>query len=196
MSPPKTLTADQCEQLIEELLVNQGTPRQKVRGIRNASMAIVMLQTGIRVGELCKLRLDDLWYGGEPVASLIVRPEIAKNNKERQIPISQKAQETIIIMDATLWSPQAVSPCSYAFYTCVDSGPLTTRTVERIILDAGITAFNQEVTPHMLRHTFATRMLKKTNMRVVQVLLGHTSVQSTQIYTHPDADDLFEAINS
>lgn len=196
MSPPKTLTADQCQALIEELMISSGTRKQLNRGFRNGSMAIVMLETGIRVGELCRLRLDDLWYGEQPVDQLVVRAQIAKNKQERQIPISRKLSETIKVMHETIWVTSSDAANRYAFFTNVEYTPLTTRTVERIILDAGQAALHQVVTPHMLRHTFASRMMRKTNARVVQALLGHTSLQSTQIYMHPNSEDLFEAINS
>jgi len=196
MSIPKTLTPDQCQALIEELMPAGSTEKKISRGVRNGAMAIVMLETGIRVGELCGLRIDDLWYAGQPVENLVVRAAIAKNKKDRQIPISRKLSETIVMMHSTIWSPNNVSSCSYAFFSQVDCGPLTTRTVERIILDAGKKAFNIEVTPHMLRHTFGSRMMRKTNARVVQALLGHASLQSTQIYMHPNSEDLRIAINS
>lgn len=196
MSPPKTLTADQCQSLLEELLVNQGTRKQKRRGSRNFAMASLMLETGIRVGELCGLLVSDLWYSGEPVENLVVRKEIAKNKKERQIPISHALRTTLILLDSTVWCPVSSSYISFAFSENSYGTPLTTRTVERIILSAGRAALHMEVTPHMLRHTFASRMMRKTNSRVVQALLGHSSLQSTQIYMHPNSDDLRNAINS
>lgn len=195
MSIPKTLTADQCQALIEELMPCQGTEKQLARGARNASMAIVMLETGIRVGELCGLRIDDLWYADQPVGNLVVRKEIAKTKKERQIPISRKLAETIKLMASNIWSNTNDSPNRFAFFSNVDTIPLSTRTVERIILEAGNAAFNLDVTPHMLRHTFASRMMRKTSSRIVQALLGHKSLQSTQIYMHPNSDDLRNAID-
>ncbi|GAH96402.1 unnamed protein product, partial [marine sediment metagenome] len=54
----------------------------------------------------------------------------------------------------------------------------------------------REIHPHILRHTFATRLMSKTSMRVVQELLGHKNLSSTQIYTHPNNADLQEAIDS
>jgi integrase/recombinase XerD len=195
MSPPKTLTSDQCRELLVELMRNNGTEKQMTRAIRNSSMAILMLETGIRVGELCGLRIDDLWYANLPVENLIVRKEIAKNKKERQIPISRNLSETIKMMSSELWYPIKHGPYIYAFFYNDSSNPLTTRTVERIILDAGKSAFNLKVTPHTLRHTFGSRMMRKTNARIVQALLGHSSLQSTQIYMHPNSDDLKKAIN-
>jgi site-specific recombinase XerD len=196
MSIPKTLTADQCHELIAQLMSDHSTQKQEVRAFRNAAMAIVMLETGIRVGELCRLRIDDLWYAGQPVENLVVRKEIAKNKKERQIPISVNLVETIFAMEMKLWSPKTAIPSDYAFFSSSPSIALSTRTVERIILDAGMRAFHQEVTPHILRHTFGSRMMRKTNSRVVQALLGHSSLQSTQIYMHPSSEDLKKAIDS
>ncbi len=196
MSPPKTLTADQCESLLEELRGNQGTKKQLARGIRNYSMAVVMLETGVRVGELCGLRLSDLWFVGHPVVNLVVRSEIAKNKKERQIPISVKLRDVILLMSSMIWSNEKAGAADFAFFSLRCFIPLTTRTVERIILDAGTAALNIEITPHMLRHTFGSRMMRKTNASTVQALLGHESLQSTQIYMHPNMDDLTDAINS
>jgi len=196
MSIPKTLTPDQCQALIDELYIGHGTKKQLSKSVRNVSMAHIMLETGIRVGELCGLRIDDLWYAGQPVDTLVIRKEIAKNKKERQIPISHKLCEAIKIMSSILWSLNSSKPDSYAFSSPRSVGAMTTRTVERIILDAGKKAFNIEVTPHMLRHTFGSRMMRKTNARVVQALLGHASLQSTQIYMHPNSEDLRNAINS
>jgi integrase/recombinase XerC len=195
MSPPKTLTVDQCRALLVELMRNNGTDNQMIRCSRNNAMALVILETGIRVGELCGLRIDDLWYAEQPVENLVVRREIAKNKKERQIPISRILSETIYHMEAILWSPKKAGPSANCFFSSDPYNPLTTRTVERIILDAGKSAFNLEVTPHMLRHTFGSNMMRKTNARVVQALLGHSSLQSTQIYMHPNSDDLKKAIN-
>lgn len=196
MSIPKTLTADQADELLEELVVIQGTSKQKIKGTRNFVMASLMLQTGIRVGELCRLHVDDLWFANQPVENLVVRKEIAKNKQERQIPVSQILKVALTMLDAIVWYPSPTSSTAFAFCSGENGMPLTTRTVERIILSAGRTALHIDVTPHMLRHTFASRMMRKTNARVVQALLGHTSLQSTQIYMHPNMEDLKNAINS
>ena len=196
MSPPKTLTADQCVQLLDELRVNQGTDKQVRKGFRNYCMAMLMLETGIRVGELCGLHIDELWFADQPVSNLVIRKEIAKNKQERQIPISAKLSDTIIDMAVTVWLRKDVSVRGHAFYSNDPLQCLTTRSVERIIESAGSTALNMVVTPHMLRHTFGSKMMRKTNARVVQALLGHESLQSTQIYMHPNSEDLQKAINS
>jgi len=196
MSIPKTLTTKQCDAFIEELVVCQGTTKQITKGCRNLSMGILMLETGIRVGELCALRIDDLWYADQPVENLVVRKEIAKNNAERLIPISTVLRGAIIDLDRRLWYPNNFSTSDFAFSSGANGKPLSTRTVERIILAAGRAAIHLDVTPHMLRHTFGSKMMRKTNARIVQALLGHSSLQSTQIYMHPNAEDLKKAINS
>lgn len=195
MRQPKTLTTDQCHSLLKELADNHGTHKQQIKAYRNEFMAIVMLETGIRVGELCGLRIDDLWYAEQPVSTLVVRKEIAKNHNERHIPISRSLAETIKMMVSTLWYVKNSNPASYAFFVRDPSKPVTTRSVERIILNAGRKALNMDVTPHMLRHTFGSIMMRKTNARVVQALLGHSSLQSTQIYMHPNSQDLRKAID-
>ncbi|KKN16762.1 hypothetical protein LCGC14_0972570 [marine sediment metagenome] len=196
MSIPKTLTPDQCEHLLEELRGGQGTEKKKLRGLRNHSMAVIMLETGIRVGELCGLIISDLWFQGQPVQYLVVRGEIAKNKQERHIPISSKLCETIKDMRWSLWPNSRLGSNMFAFKASDPYTPLSTRTVERFILEAGLSAFNMEVTPHTLRHTFGSRMMRKTNARIVQALLGHSSLQSTQIYMHPNSEDLRKAIDS
>jgi site-specific recombinase XerD len=195
MSTPKTLTTDQSEMIIEELLNDYVTEKKRYKALRNATMAMVMLETGIRVGELCGLRFDDVWYGSEPVNTLVIRKEISKNKKERQIPISKKLYEALKRIEEVIWSGLSGSNQAYAFFNVLPSKPLSTRTVERIILDAGKKCLNMEVTPHMLRHTFGSMMMRKANARVVQALLGHESLQSTQIYMHPNSEDLRKAID-
>jgi len=196
MSRPKTLTTEQCEMIVHQLMQDHQTGKQREKAFRNGAMAIIMLETGIRVGEMCGLLIEDLWYLGQPVENLVVRKEIAKNKKERIIPISSKLAETIKIMNETIWSKIETTDKRHAFFTVDPGRPMSTRTVERIIMAAGMKALNIEVTPHMLRHTFGSRMMRKTNSRIVQALLGHTSLQSTQIYMHPNSQDLRDAINT
>ena len=196
MKAPKTLTIFQVHALLANLIVSDGTCKQFARGLRNYTMAMVMLETGLRVNELVQLEVSDLWFMDNPVETLIVRSDIAKGNKERQVPISAILKLALIEINKNAWSIHDMPRKPFAFYTNDQGDPLTTRQVERFIKSAGIIAFNQVVTPHMLRHTFASRLMRKTNSRIVQSLLGHASLQSTQVYCHPDAEDLKRAIDS
>jgi len=191
---PKTITVDQRLAIFKALDSNHFTRRQRLRAVRNVTMFLLMYETGLRVGEICKLIVSDLYFAGEPVETLIVREEVAKNGVEREIPCSQLVRSMLSQVFITYWSAFKARPDSFAFFASDPSKPLSTRTVERFIRSAALKAINKRVTPHMLRHSFATNVLRKSNTRVVQMLLGHKSEQTTQVYTHPDLDDLRRAI--
>lgn len=196
MKSPKTLTAEERKLILEYLTPDTGTYLQRLRSLRDQSIALLLFDTGLRVAELCRLEVSDLWFMDGPVQTLVVRPEIAKNHKERTIPLALKVQYQIRAMHESIWKyAPTPAPC-YAFYARDAFKPLTTRQVERIVLHAARKAIGRRVTPHMLRHTFATRIMRRSPIRVVQTLLGHSSLTSTQIYTHPDADDLRTAIDN
>jgi len=148
------------------------------------------------VNELIQLEVSDLIYDGQPVTNLVVRSEIAKNKKERQIPISSKLADCLVEMNKYFWHHVHLNVSPYAFYGPHPGKPLTARQVERVFRDAGKLGLRRKVWPHMLRHTFATRLLSKTNLRIVQELLGHSSILSTQIYTHPNDNDMKNAIDA
>lgn len=192
---PKTLTVTECHQLLDALLHKQGTKKQFRRGVRNYTIACLMLEAGLRVGEATHLLVSDLWYLSRPVTSIIVRAGIAKNRRERQIPVSTRLSDALKEMARTYWSSNMLPDQDYAFYRTNRNIPLTTRQVERIIRAAAIRSIGRPIHPHVLRHTFGTRLMRKTNARIVQELLGHSSMTSTQIYTHPNSDDLKSAIN-
>jgi site-specific recombinase XerD len=155
-----------------------------------------MLETGLRVAELTHLEVGDLWYGDEPVENLVVRPAIAKRNEERTIPVSGKLNTAIRNIQAKHWALDGCNYTAYAFYMNSPKEKLTTRSVERIIKNAAALGFRKIVTPHTLRHTFATRILAKSNTRIVQTLLGHKCLSTTQRYLHPSAETLKAAIDA
>jgi len=162
---------------------------------RNHLMILLMLDTGIRVGELVQLQIGDLWIDGRPVDSLIIRPEIAKGGHERTIPISSRLCRAIAEIFYAFWEYKRDRPSLFAFAKFYCDKHFSTRQVQRIVLFAGESALHKKLTPHMLRHTFATRLMRQTNTRVVQQLLGHRRLSSTQIYTHPNQADLKKAID-
>ncbi len=193
---PKTLSVTECHQLLDALLCKNGTKKQFRRGIRNYTMALLMLDAGLRVGEVVQLRPTDLFFGPCAVQSLHIRPEIAKNKTERIIPLSSRIIAAIEQLCSDIWHNRIGDDSQFAFYQKNTWQKLTTRQVERIIRKAALKSIGRPVHPHMLRHTFATRLMRKTNERVVQELLGHESITSTQIYTHPNEDDKKRAIEA
>jgi len=164
--------------------------------IRNHLMGLLMLDAGLRVGELVRLLVSDLFFQDEPVKSLTVRAEISKTKVQRSIPLSQRLIESIHEMHSIDYDWMVNGPTIYAFFRKDSTKHLSTRMIQYIIGRASMEAFGSKINPHMLRHTFATRLMQKTNIRVVQQLLGHSSITSTQIYTHPNSQDLTQAIKS
>lgn len=192
----ETLTVMECHQLLNVFLIRNGTPKQLRRGIRNYAMALLMLDAGLRVGELCKLLRTDLMFAGQVVQSLVIRLEISKRKIERTIPLSSRIQMSITELSCKIWGGMPGGDRGYAFYQKSCHRPLTPRQVQRFISAAAKQSIGRAIHPHVLRHTFATRLMKCVNAKIVQSLLGHTQLSSTQIYMHPDADDLKDAIDS
>lgn len=195
MDTPRTLTVIECHQLLDALIPKEATHTQHAKGVRNYTMAVLMLEAGLRVGEVVQLRGSDLYFNDKPVTCITISPEVAKNNKERIIPVSQKLSNALTQHWAYKNTQNRTHGDYYVFCPFDRYEPLTTRQVERIIRAAAMRGIGRPVHPHILRHTFASRVMRKANVRVVQELLGHESLTSTQIYTHPNSDDLKKAID-
>jgi len=192
---PRTISTVEADTLLDELLHPEGHYRQDRNPIRDHALCLFMLETGLRVAELSLLIRTDLLFRGQPVTNLIVRPTIAKRNVERIIPISSKLAAEICQLRDRVWVYTNAEMTWPAFAGPGYSRPLSTRTIEGIIRAAAIKSLGRVVTPHMLRHTFATNLMRVAPARVVQELLGHASIRTTQIYTHPNGDDLRRAID-
>ncbi len=113
---PKTLTAEERLCLENVLLLRHDLklPTRKTR--RNHTMAVVMLEAGLRVGEVVQLTGSDLFFNGEPVTSIVVRAEIAKNHRERIIPVSTKLSIALKLLAAEYWKADVNLTIPYAFY--------------------------------------------------------------------------------
>lgn len=193
-SQPKTLSIAECHLILTTLLFHGPTAGQRKRALRNHCMAVLMLDAGLRVGELVRLRQLDLAFADSVSTSVLIGADISKSRFERVVPLTAVAVSAIGYMVEFWWGSASPSPELYAFYQKDPLKPLTTRQVERIIRSAALVALNRPVHPHVLRHTFATRLMRTTNTRIVQKLLGHRRLSSTQVYTHPTQEDLQLAI--
>ena len=191
---PKTLTVTECQAISDALSNRKGRGKSSARGIRNCTMLLLMLDAGLRVGEVVSLVMSDLFFQYLPVQTLTVRAEIAKTKEERTIPLSDRLQDLLVEFGRVEEDWFQTMPRRYAFEGNVQFQPLTTRQVERIVTRAAEKSIGRPVHPHIFRHTFASRLMRKVNIRTVQVLLGHKHITSTQIYTHPNQDDLKNAI--
>lgn len=191
-----TLTPEECDKLLFHLLTPPGNKAPPRVHQRNFTMALLMLDTGLRVGELVQLRQDQLWFAGAAVGALTIDKDQAKNKHERTISLTIRLDAAITIMQRQWWSDQLCLKPRYAFYSRTCHRPITTRQVRRIIASSSTLSIGREIHPHLLRHTFATRLMRNTSLRVVQECLGHSNITSTQIYTHPNSDDRKKAIDS
>ena len=194
-SPP-TLETEECEKLLHILLNYYTTPKKRIKAVRNHCMALLMLDAGLRVGELVSLRMSDLYFNSLPVRTIFIKPHMTKNKVEHSIPVSKRLSDSLRSFFSTWFLCDVNTDESFAFYSDSEDRPLTTRQVERIICAAGWKALGRPVHPHMLRHTVASRWMRVTNEAVVQQLLGHKYLTSTQIYCHPNEDDKRQAIDT
>jgi integrase/recombinase XerC len=155
-----------------------------------------MLDAGLRVGEVIRLQISDVWFNNEPVTSLDIGDGVAEKDCTRRIPASARLSAAIIEAAFWLWMEDGEPKRGFAFYQGLPLRAITTRQIERFIRAAAEKVLQRPIHPHMLRHTFGTRLMRKTNARVVQELLGHKHLSSTQIYMNPNGDDLKGAIEA
>lgn len=158
-------------------------------GRRDRAILETLYSSGLRVSELVGLNHDDL-----DLFSALVRVR-GKGKKERIVPLGQLALKSI--QDYTQQQPPKFrdNGLKKPLYLNRSGGRLTDRSVRRMILKyCRATGLKKEVSPHMLRHSFATHMLDNgADLRSVQELLGHENLSTTQIYTHVSTKRLKEA---
>jgi integrase len=154
----------------------------------------LMLYTGIRVGELAKLAWCDLLYNDKPKTALEIPAYAAKGNRSRTVPINAHLADRITHAWHEIHFARNFAPAHYVLATRGNRPPVNPRTLQRHIQEIGNACGITRITPHTLRHTFATRLLRVTDLRTVQLALGHRSIQTTQVYTHPNQDDLAAAL--
>ena len=164
--------------------------------IRDQCMMLFMLQGGLRNGEVCKLRWADICIGPEVFHTVNIVNGHSKKKTSRYVTLSPKLIESI--KDYRIWYDGRYSfrdPYNPLFITHNQKLCIQQRDIQRLVKGYTKLWLQDAFTPHSLRHTFATRLLRCSNIRVVQQLLGHGSLTSTEIYTHPNSDDRKNAIN-
>ncbi len=183
---PVFLSVDEVFSLLEEPGV------QDQFKFRDTAILELLYSTGMRVAEIVNLNLEQVDFGAGMVRV------IGKGKKERLIPVGSQALDAVSLYleSRTLLlakrREQGKKVDEKSLFLNNRGGRLTTRSVERMVqayaIRAGITA---PVTPHALRHSFATHLLEMgADLRVVQELLGHASLSTTQKYTHLTVDHL------
>ena len=185
-SAPKILSVDQVDALIESAraAVNapEISPAQKLRAARLYALVELLYATGLRVSELVALPKS---AGRTKEAFISVR---GKGGRDRLVPLTPAARESISAYRETL---KAAAPglfeSKWLFPSDAESGHLTrqafARDLKALAANVGIRAAS--ISPHVLRHAFASHLLQNgAHLRIVQELLGHADISTTQIYTH------------
>lgn len=155
------------------------------KSLRDAAMLELLYATGIRVGELTGLDIDDV----------DLRRRLAKvtgkGDKQRVVPFGQPAAAAVQAWLDEGRSEVATAQSGAALFLGARGGRIDQRQVRRVVKQSAQAAGAAGVTPHSLRHSAATHLLEGgADLRVVQELLGHSSLQTTQIYTHVSAQRL------
>jgi integrase/recombinase XerD len=182
MSLPKPLTVEQVAAILAA-----PSPSDSM-GLRDRAILETLYGAGLRVSELVGLDVDDVDLEEGSVRVL------GKGRKQREVPIGRYAMEALAAY-LTRSRPSLTRPRSRAALFLNHRGGRLTRQGATLILDRAATraGIRHGVTPHVLRHSFATHLLEGgADLRVVQELLGHASLVTTQIYTLVTADRLRE----
>jgi integrase/recombinase XerD len=183
MKLPDVLTTKQVDRLLES--PDRSTPR----GVRDAAMLELIYAAGLRVSELIGLYITAINLEAGFVRVL------GKGSKERFVPIGRKAmlalQEYLAHARPLMLKKKQVS---HYLFVARAGNPMTRqgfwKLLRKYALQAGIT---KKITPHSLRHSFATHLLEGgADLRAVQVMLGHVDIATTQIYTHVAKQRLIE----
>jgi len=181
---PKVLSVQEVERLLDE--PNLGT----LDGYRDKTMLELLYATGMRVSELVNVPVKNVDMKMQYVIVM------GKGSKERMLPLGRTALHYLEHYLAVV-RPQLLhgKPDAAAeLFVTGWGGPMTRERFYEIIVAYGKSAgISKRVTPHMLRHSFATHLLNNgTDLRIVQELLGHADISTTQIYTHLDVERLRE----
>ena len=178
---PTVLTVEEVIKLLESVNGDDAI------SIRDRALLEVLYSTGIRASECASLTLYSIDF-----SSGLVRV-LGKRRKERLVPLGSYAKDAV---KRYLNVRQSLgNPLHQFLFVNVRGGPLTTRSIQRIVEARAKIAlpYRNDITPHTLRHSFATHMLDGgADLRVVQEILGHEQLSTTQIYTHVSVERLRE----
>ena len=179
---PNVVRGERATELVEADTADDAPPDEH---LRDRAMLELLYATGMRVGELTGLNLADI-----DLARGLARVT-GKGNKQRVVPFGREATLALNEWLEFGRSELANGKAEDAVFVGSRGGRIGQRQVRRVVERAGQRAGVSDISPHTLRHTAATHMLEGgADLRVVQEMLGHSSLQTTQIYTHVSAQRL------
>ncbi len=170
-SLPKYLSSEQLERILS---IPDCTSS---KGLTDRTILELLYATGIRVSELIYLRVQDLDLNRGLLTCT------GKGSKQRQIPLGRSAVHWLELVIRQRTMESEIKPTAWLFM--LNGKPVTRQYVWRMLKKIGVTEGIEDVSPHYMRHTFATHLLAGgADTRSVQALLGHASLETTQLYTH------------
>jgi integrase/recombinase XerC len=162
------------------------TEPAKRQAIRDHCVLVTLMNTGLRVSELIDLELSDITMTDRK-GELVVRA--GKGTKQRVIPLNNTARKAL-----KAWFDIRPEGALQKVFT-TQRGAMTSRTVQTLLAEIGVRAKIQKMTPHMARHSFAKNLVNSgVTLEKVAMLLGHTSLDTTMVYTTPGLSDLDQAV--
>ena len=178
---PKTIPLQIVETFLSTIYIQQSnapTAYQRRNALRDAAVIELLFATGIRITELCSLKEFDINLYEKTI--LIY----GKGAKERKLQIGSEDVVTILQEYKNSFMSE-IQTCNY-FFVNQSGRPLSDQAVRRMINKySSLAAIELHITPHMFRHTFATSLLEAdVDIRYIQEMLGHSSINITEIYTH------------
>ena len=182
---PDVLSETEIDQMIEVIDLS------KSEGQRNRAIIEMLYGCGLRVSELTNLKISDLFFDEGFVRV------IGKGNKQRLIPISDYTIKYINLYKDTVRVHTKIQPGFEDFLFLNRRGKSLTRVmiftiVKELSIIGGV---KKTISPHTFRHSFATHLLKNgADLRAIQLMLGHESISTTEIYTHVDQEFIRDAI--
>lgn len=178
---PKTIPLHTVERFLSTIYMqrqNAKTDYQKRNALRDAAVSELLFATGMRISELCALQSNNVnLYDG----TILI---YGKGNKERRIQICNSKVMHVLKEYRNEFSVE-VKNCNH-FFANQDGKAMSDQAVRRMINKyTSLAAIDLHITPHMFRHTFATCLLEAdVDIRYIQEMLGHSSINITEIYTH------------
>lgn len=178
---PKTIPLYLIESLLSSMykqLETATTDYQKARTLRDIAVIELLFATGIRISELCTLKAHNINLHDKTILIF------GKNSKERILQIGN--DDVIHILNRYQIVFQKYININNFFFTNKTGNPISDQSVRRMIKKySSMAAIDLHITPHMFRHTFATSLLEAgVDIRYIQEMLGHSSINITEIYTH------------
>lgn len=179
---PSVLSNDEIELLFDQPNL------KKDDGYRDRTMLEIMYSSGLRVSELINLKLSQVNL------DLGILKVIGKGNKERHVPIGEYAKDFLFEYLMQIRRKYDSYKSVFVFLN-KDGKPLSRQFFwKRIKMYSKMAGINQNVSPHTLRHSFATHLLENgSDLRMVQEILGHSNITTTQIYTHVSSKRILDA---